>query len=263
MPGLMRHVRACNNAVLPGGRVVLRLGGASIGWVLPEVAARLGDVVPGTLHARARALAEAGLCRFRDEAFDVRASPDGPVLDVVDRGALPLLGIEAVGVHLNGLVRRADGVWIWVARRAADKLLDPGKLDHLVAGGVAAGSTAWETLVKEAGEEASVPAGLIASARQVGVVEYAMERDEGLRRDRLVIFDLDLPDDFVPVPGDGEVAGFELMPLSKVYRLVRETDAFKFNVNLVLIDLFLREGMVPATESIALRDALSAPAGRR
>ena len=29
--------------------------------------------------------------------------------------------------------------------------------------------------------------------------------------------------------------------------MVRDTDAFKFNVNLVLIDLFLRTGMIDAT----------------
>ena len=78
----------------------------------------------------------------RDENFDIRETADGPVLGVLDRGALPSFGVIGVGVHLNGLVRRADGWHVWIGKRAADKKLDPGKLDNLVAGGVPAGLTA-------------------------------------------------------------------------------------------------------------------------
>jgi thiamine pyrophosphokinase len=34
-----------------------------------------------------------------------------------------------------------------------------------------------------------------------------------------------------------------------VFAAVRDTEAFKFNVNLVLIDLFLREGLIPPSEA--------------
>lgn len=258
MTDLLRHIRACNNAVLPGGRLPLRLGADAVGWVQPDTAAamaRLGakvdeavSVTPGGLPAMARGLAEAGLCRHRREAFDVRAAPGGPVLDTVDRGALPLLGIQAEGVHLNGLVRREDGWWIWVGRRAADKLLDPGKLDHLVAGGISAGMTPSETLAKEGEEEAGLPAALCAQARHAGTLAYAMERPEGLRRDLLHTYDLVLPSDFVPQPHDGEVAAFELWPAAAVLDRVQRTDEFKFNVNLVLIALFRRLGMLTPGE---------------
>ena len=67
-----------------------------------------------------------------------------------------------------------------------------------------------------------------------------MERPEGLRRDLLHCYDLVLPEDFVPHPQDGEVSGFELWPIEQVLERVRDTEEFKFNVNLVLIDLFLR-----------------------
>ena len=216
-----------------------------MGYVLPTIAEWLGGtaVAAADLPGIGWRLAQAGLCQWRGEAFDVRSRPDGPSLAAVDRGALPLLGIEAEGVHLNGLVQRADGLHVWVGRRAANKKLDPGKLDHIVAGGVPAGLSAAETLTKEAEEEAGLPASLSAEAIQRRTISYAMERPEGLRRDRLHCYDLTLPETFVPQPMDGEVASFELWPVERVMETVRDTDEFKFNVNLVLIDLFMRLGL--------------------
>jgi len=98
--------------------------------------------------------------------------------------------------------------------------------------------------VKEAAEEAGVPAALAATAVETGLVSYIMERPEGLRRDWLICYDLLLPEDFVPVATDGEVESFELWPLARVLERVRDSDDFKFNVNLVLIDLFRRLGLV-------------------
>ena len=266
--GLARHIRACRSAALPGRRVPLRIDGAVVGWMTPEFATALAvqpgvtadppglAVLPGRLEPLAAELAAAGWYRWRAEAFDVRADPDGKVLARIDRGALPSFGIGAVGVHVNGLVARPDGTWLWVARRAADKALDPGKLDHIVAGGVPAGLTPAATLVKEAAEEAAIPAALAARAVPVARIDYAMERPEGLRRDRILAYDLALPEAFVPRAADGEVAGFELWPLARALETVRAGDAFKFNVNLVLIDLFLRRGLVAGAEAEGLRAAL-------
>jgi 8-oxo-dGTP pyrophosphatase MutT (NUDIX family) len=251
--GYLRHIRACNNAVLPGERLPFRIGATQVGWVKPDFAATL-TMLPeistdasgpwladaATLPAIARRLADAGCYRWRREEFDIRAEPDGPVLARLDRGALPSFGVLAVGVHVNGLVRRPDGLHVWVARRAANKLLDPSKLDHIVAGGVPAGLTPIQTLEKEAQEEAAIPASLASQAVPVATITYAMERPEGLRRDVLYCFDLELPEDFRPNAADGEVAAFELWPIERVAETVRDTDDFKFNVNLALIDLFQR-----------------------
>lgn len=267
--GFLRHLRTCNNARLPGDRLPFRIGSAQVGWVKPALAEALakfpeisGDgsgitlTDGGRLPAIARQLVEDGHFRWRAEDFDIRAAPDGPVLARLDRGALPGFGVLAEGVHVNGLVRRSDGVHVWVARRAADKALDPGKLDHVVAGGVPAGLTPAETLVKEAAEEAAIPEQLACRAVPVALIAYAMERPEGLRRDRLHCYDLDLPGCFTPRAADGEVEAFELWPIARVLRKVRDTDQFKFNVNLVMIDLFLREGLIVGPEAGALRAGL-------
>ena len=270
-PDLMRHIRACRNVELPGRYRPLRLGRAEIGWVGPEVASLLlahvareegSAVVLDDASALARAcdLAVARrLCALRGEAFDVRETPDGPALAQLDRGAVHVFGVLAWGVHLNGLVQRSDGLHLWVARRAHDKRLDPGKLDHLVAGGAPAGMPLDEVLAKEAEEEAGLSGDLIASAQRMATLSYTMERPEGLRRDVIACYDLHLPEGVQPRALDGEVESFELWPIDAVVDCVRRADDFKFNVNLVLIDLFLRLGLVPDAEAAELRTALYRP----
>jgi 8-oxo-dGTP pyrophosphatase MutT (NUDIX family) len=262
MSPFQRHLAICNNAVLPGGRTPFLLGAAPVGWLGPEMADFLEGVdgiarVPeglsladaARLPAIARAAADAGLCRWRGEAFDVRADLAGPVLATIDRGALAAFGVQAQGVHMDGIVRRADGLHLWVARRSASKAVDPGKLDHITAGGMPAGLTAMQTLVKEAGEEAAIPPELAARAVQTCAIRYAMDRPEGLSRDTAFCYELELPADFVPVPADGEVAGFELWPIARAVAVVRETEDFKFNVSLVLMTLFQRHGLLPDSEA--------------
>jgi thiamine pyrophosphokinase len=66
--------------------------------------------------------------------------------------------------------------------------------------------------VKEAGEEASLPAELATRAVPAGRVSYVMANDEGLRRDVLHVYDLELPEGLTPRPNDDEVERFELLP---------------------------------------------------
>jgi hypothetical protein len=270
----MRHLRLCRNVSLPGGRLPFRIGDAAVGWLKPDFAIALGRIAglhPGAdggitlpldraaeLPAIAEELSAQGLYRLRGEAFDVRVGDETPPITTIDRGAVPPFGITSRGVHCNGLVHRADGLHLWVARRAANKLLDPGKLDHIVAGGISAGMGPEDTLLKEAGEEAAVPLALAAEARQVAKIRYDMERAEGLRRDLLYCYDLDLPEDFMPRPSDGEVEVFELWPIGRAVEAVGDGDSFKFNVSLVLIDLFLRQGLIrPEEGAEALRRELN------
>ena len=182
--------------------------------------------------------------RWRDEDYPVlRRWGDAPALKM-ERAAVPLFGVRGFGVHLNGLVRGADGLKLWVAKRARDKPTAPGKLDHLVAGGQPYGLGVAENLIKEAREEAGIPAALAATAVPVGAVSYRCERPEGLRDDVLFCYDLELPEDFTPANTDGEVESFSLWPMDEVLARIRDTDDFKFNVNLVVLDLAVRLGLI-------------------
>jgi 8-oxo-dGTP pyrophosphatase MutT (NUDIX family) len=270
MSSLQRHIEACNDARSTAQLVPWSIGSARVGWLADAVARSLRsfrdafrpvddglELVAGAgVEGRNRALtriaahlATAGIVKLRDEAFDVRAETDSEVLARLDRGALSPLGVISHGVHVNGRVRRPDGLHLWVGWRSKDKGVAPGQLDNLIAGGVPSGLSPMQTLLKEAAEEASMPPALAAQARQVSRISYRMFDGPGVRRDVLHCFDLDVPEDFKPVPADDEVERFELWPIERVLRRVRETSDVKFNVNLVLIDLFLREGLVdPASE---------------
>ena len=266
MHGFQRHIDACNNLASPAGYLPFRVGGAQVGWVGPELARALtffprdmhfdadGVTLAGRLRgpgARSEALARllpplaaAGHLRIRDELFDIRAESAGPVLGVLDRGALPAFGVMSQGVHVNGLVRRSDGLHVWVGFRARNKPVAPGQIDNVVAGGIPAGMDAETCLVKEAAEEAGLDAALAVQARPAGRVSYVMREAGGIRRDVLHCYDLDMPEGVLPVPHDDEVERFELWPAARLVEAVREGDGVKFNVNLVLLDLFLREGLV-------------------
>ena len=156
-------------------------------------------------------------------------------------------GLKAYGVHVNCYVEEAGGgVSVWVARRSATKSMWPNMLDHMVAGGLPYGLSPHECVVKECGEEASVPEALARSAVCTGAVSYETEIPEGLKRDVLLCFDLRLPRDFAPRAADGEVQEFMLWPMERVAQVVRDTREYKPNCCLVIIDFLIRRGAIEA-----------------
>jgi 8-oxo-dGTP pyrophosphatase MutT (NUDIX family) len=197
------------------------------------------------MHEVVLALNAAGVkLRLRDEDYAVHADWSEPPLLRLERGAVPLFGTCGLGIHVNGFVRKDDGLHLWVGRRAKDKATAPGKLDHIVAGGQPYGLSLQENLIKESAEEASIPADLAARGRPVGAVSYITEMTEGLRHDLLYCYDLELPADFEPVCSDGEVEEFFLWPLDRVLEVLEAGDDFKFNVALVNIDFLIRHGVI-------------------
>jgi hypothetical protein len=262
----LRHIQACNSFE-PDDFLPFLLGDRRVGFIRRDRAAALAGF-PSAFEVESRAIrfaavldtplrrtdALAGVASalvqsgeieaIRDEPFAITAGWRGPTLFELDRGAVPFFGTRSHGVHLNGYLPDGDELTLWIGTRALDKKVAPGKLDNLVAGGISAGYDAYETLIKEAGEEADMAPALARQARPVGAVLYRMAVPEGLRDDVLFIYDLAVPVDFVPRNNDGEIQGFARMSLAECLRWVREGDEFKFNVNLVLIDFALRHGAI-------------------
>jgi 8-oxo-dGTP pyrophosphatase MutT (NUDIX family) len=217
----------------------LRAAERRFGWVRPEFAAvlaRFPDVFVcepqrvsladalATPAARTEALTrvaarlrdEGLVTGWRDEPSEIYAEASGEPLARIERAAVRRFGIRGRAVHLNGIVETEHGPAMWVARRSAAKSVDPGKLDNLVGGGVAAGLDAWQTLLKECREEAGLPFELARHARPRDALAFDYVVADGLDANEVEAFDLVLAPGFAPRNEDGEVAGFELVPFDAV-----------------------------------------------
>ena len=99
--------------------------------------------------------------------------------------------------------------------------------------------------MKECGEEAGIPEKMAMSAIATGAVSYeCINTDGGLKRDVMFVYDLCLPEEFVPEPQDGEVEEFFLWPVEKVMEVVAEGGTYKPNCSLVILDFLLRNGHI-------------------
>jgi isopentenyldiphosphate isomerase len=261
------RIRECNARNMARYRPFV-VGGAQMGWVRADMAERLSGY-PDVFAVNADAVgldpalrdcasrtpavervlraidADGGLLHgWRDERYPVvRAFGETPAL-LMERAAVPLFGVRAFGLHLNGYVDKPAGLHMWIARRARDKPTYPGMLDNMVAGGQPFGLTLAANLAKECAEEAGIPAALAARAIPVSAISYCAETAEGLRPDVQFCYDLELDPAFTPVPHDDEIESFLLLPIGEVAALVRETREFKFNCNLVIIDFLVRHGLI-------------------
>ena len=137
---------------------------------------------------------------------------------------------------------------MWIAKRDSNKQTYPGLLDNMVAGGQPIGLGLKENLMKECNEEAGLPLGLAAKSVPTSFISYThimpIMPTGGVKPDQIFCFDIELPHDFQPHPVDGEVEAFYLWPIEQIAETVRESDDFKFNCNLVIIDFLIRHGII-------------------
>lgn len=125
-----------------------RVDGETLGWIAPGFADRLKgfpavfavsaeavDLAPklrgfearsGAVEEVLRRLNDEGLIKgWREEAYPVGTDFRAPALFRMERAAVPLFGVRAYGVHLNGFVGEGEDLRLWVARRAATKQTAP------------------------------------------------------------------------------------------------------------------------------------------
>lgn len=248
----------------------LRVEGAVAGWVSEARARRLAgfaDVFRAGREAidfvdalnaeerRSQALArvakqlarENALTAWRDERYAVAPAFDAPPWFTLERAAARYFGIHTYAAHVNGLVRDDNAVTMWFARRSAGKAIDPGLLDNLVGGGIAAGATVAGTVVKEAWEEAGIVAPLASSARAAGSLHIRRDQPDGLQWETVFVHDLWLPDGFVPANQDGEAVEHRRVGLPAAARLIavdQGADVATADASLVVLDCLLRHGAI-------------------
>lgn len=265
------RIHACNN-LNQDGFIPFRIGTQQVGMMRPsfideiqqwpEVFLINDDGIllhPAldTFEARSDALTEVNEALFERGIIRRRPCPENYAVSgtiredafcTVDRAAAPHYGIRAYGQHLNGYVRNGGEIKMWVGIRSLSKPNEPGKLDQVVAGGLPWPLGEEENLIKECDEEANIDADLARQAEAVGFVSYRSEIPEGAKPDTMLCYDLELPESFEPRCNDGEVERFELLPISDVAERVRDTQDFKINCNLVIIDFLIRHGYLTENE---------------
>ena len=277
-PDLLGFLRAaCTHASHAGREVPLipfYVREHAIGWLRPSFAdllrrwPHLFDVNPAFVTLRAkpdtvasrtaalaevtRELAKDGVIRgWRDELVRVSHHYAAPELLHIERAASRHFGMMSYGVHLNGFVRVDGLARAWISRRSPNKAVDPDRLDNLVGGRIAAGSTVDETLRKEAWEEASIPPALLDGCMCMSAVRVEYSVPEGLHREILFVHDSWLPADFKPLNQDGEVSDIRLLPLEEVVQLILEGE-FTLDAGAVMIDGLLRQGVLPPEDPLYL-----------
>lgn len=262
--GFLRHIDHCTNHDL-SRFLPFFIDGHPVGWVRRELAGLLGAqegfVVTAeglslngrglllserthTLAHAAKAIADHYQMTLDGEIYPVIQKWGDEPLAHIDRLAIPWFGVRGYGVHVNGFVRKPEGFYLWIGERAQDRRVDPGKLDNMIGGGLPLGLTIEENLYKEAWEEAGLDRASMKAAQHVTTIRYKSERMRGLADGTLFVFDIELPEGTVPQNTDGEVESFTLMRAEEVAEIIRTTDRFKFNCNLVLIDFLIRHGLI-------------------
>lgn len=171
--------------------------------------AHLAGVLQDAFEHIAQRLRERGLVPgWRDEAFSVR-KPDGSVWFALERACFRPLGLISHAVHAHAWCSNGD---TWLGQRAMHKATDPGLLDNLAAGGLSHGEQPFDCMVRELWEEAGVPEALARTIEALpeNILSERVEA-EGVHREWLHCYTLNLPDSFAPLNRDGEVSGFTRM----------------------------------------------------
>jgi len=192
---------------------------------------------------------------WRDELYPVAERFDDAPVFLIERAAASLLGVMEYGVHINGIIEGPQPK-MWMARRSSLKSKFPGYLDHIVAGGQPYNLSLLQNVLKECDEEAGIPPELtLQGIKPAGVISYeqyggsaiSKSRGEGvLGRVVLFCYDLILPEDFVPVPKDGEVECFFTWGLEEIGKSMDPEfdDPIKPNCYPVIIDYLIRSGAI-------------------
>ena len=166
------------------------------------------------IHARLRA--DGLIVAWRDEPYPLRDRAGGEH-GTIERAASRFWGTLTLGAHCNGYVADASGrpTHLWIARRSDTKPTDPGRLDNLIGGGVPAGQSPREAVIREGWEEAGLEPHRMTGLATGGLIDLECDIPEGRQHERLHVFDLALPADLLPRNIDGEVAEHRLMPAAE------------------------------------------------
>ena len=155
----------------------------------------------------------------------------------LERSAFRTFGFRSMATHINGYTKAGN---LWLGRRSETKATDPGRLDNLAAGGIAADETPWVNARRELWEEAGVPTQISDQIEPAGRIH--MRRPipgRGFHDEKLYVYDLELAENFVPSNHDGEVSSFIEISFSEASARIL-ADEFTSDAAFVTADFILR-----------------------
>lgn len=182
-----------------------------------------------------------------NEPFAVCAADGEHVLDM-EVLAVDSFGIVAPGVHLITYVMTSDGRKYWIQRRSKNKSTFPGMLDSTAAGNLISTEVPLDGMAREADEEAGIPETYTrANIKACGTVSYHMSKcNDGRPGSSPHVqynYEMELPQDMIPVPKDGEVEEFMLLSLDEVCDALTRGE-FKPNITMTYMAYLVRHGYV-------------------
>lgn len=218
--------------------------------LLGDTLAKRNEIVHKTLSAARDNGLFKNLQSWNNEIFPVYGPGKGLVLSI-ERAGAPLFGIVTYGVQLLAYQENPDGIGIWISRRAKSKPTFPNMLDSTVGGSLPTGESPFECLIRECAEEASFPEELVRKhAMAVGTVSYVNISDErgggelGLLCPEVQFtYEMKLPNDVIPVPGDKDTESITLMNIDALKHAL-ETGEFTPANGCIVLDFFIRHGIL-------------------
>ncbi len=195
------------------------------------------------------------LRKWANELFPVYSSKGEHVLDM-DGCGVDLFGIINFAVHFIAYVNTKDGLKFWIPRRSKTKTSYPGMLDNTVGGSLSSGERPIDCIVREAAEEGALPESYTReNVRACGTLSYQMSQTDdgrpGCQHQVQYLYEMELPEDIVPRPFDGEVEEFTLKSLDEVYDALR-CGEFKLNCGMTWMAYLVRHGIVNAENELHL-----------
>ena len=200
------------------------------------------------------------LRRWANEEFPLYSSAGEHVLNL-DGCGVDMFGIVNYSVHLIAWVMTAEGIKIWVPRRATTKMSFPGMLDNTVGGSLAAGEKPIDGIVRECEEEICLdPTYTRANIRACGTNSFQLTVTDLLepacQHQVQYLYEMELRQDIVPKIGDGEVGELNLLSLEELSRAMASGEV-KLTCNMTYIAFLIRHGYINAENEPALVEICS------
>ena len=202
-------------------------------WVVRGMSSQTLDAIARWLHAGGHG------GRWRDEALAV-TTDQGRMIGRIERAAVRALGLATRAVHLVGHTRTGE---VWVQQRALDKAVDPGMLDTLVGGLVAADESTTQTLGRETWEEAGLRLDQIRGIAPLPLLTVRRPVSDGYMVEHIEAFEAEIPAGVEPSNQDGEVVAFAKLSPAGLIAAMAE-GRFTFEATLIHAAWLERRGLL-------------------